>query len=263
MKPTLIIQSAMIKVAKTVMFGVFSVMALASCGGPKINTLWEAQCDSKPLRLEKGEKAKFSTVDTWAQLVWGDKAPISLDRGVLGYQLPYDPSVYGAAPFEKIDIEPRTYLSAQTRLNKLRTVIYIDPAHFSRDEFDTLVKCLKTHAAAISNANDSDASLQPFQIAGAVYGNHADFVETFTKNAKDYYEVDPDGSTGRIQLDAMGIKGMRSESVGGLSHVENQNRIRITDPKEASIAMLKQYKNPRGQSLPERFHIIEADKAPK
>ena len=263
MKPLSALQKNLGFIGRILTVGVLSILALASCGKPQTTTLWETQCDGKPLRLEKYERQKFSTVDSWGQFVWGDKPPIVLNLTALGNSLPHNESVYGAAPFHEIDLKPRTYLSGQTKLQKLRTVIYLDPAQFSRDEFEALVKCFQTHAAQISVANDADNRLQPFQIAGAVYGTHDSFVERFNRDAKDWYEVEPDGSTGRIQLDWGGDVGMRRESMGGLSNVNADGTIAITDPKEVSIAMLRQYKNQSGQALPERFQIVEANKAPK
>ena len=255
---------AIIRRAVWLVIGPLVVAALSACNSTNVTTLYQTQCAGKTLSLKKVEKKTFEMIYYSAQIVWGDKASIVLAIGAMSHSRPYEKSVYGKAPFHLFDVKPHTYKYFDNTLTKLQTVVYVDPQVYTPAEFETLANCLKMHSDDFSKAIDGEQNLQQFQIVGAVYGNHDDFVERFTKNAKDWYEVYPDGHVGRVQLDAAGIKGMRQESIGGISNVNPGRVIEITDAKEASIAMLKTYKNADGKALTERFHVVpEAKKANK
>ena len=106
---------------------------------------------------------------------------------------PYEKSVYGKAPFYFFDVKPHTYKYFDIMLTKLQTVVYVDPKIYTPAEFETLANCLKINSDDFSKAIDGEQNLQQFQIVGAVYGKHDDFIERFTKTPKDWYEVAPDG----------------------------------------------------------------------
>ena len=255
---------ALLRRAVWVVVGPLVVAAVAACNSTNATVLFQTQCAGKTLELQKIVKKNFDNINYSTQLVYGGKAPIILGINELSQSLPYEKAVYSKAPFHRFGFEPQTYEYYGSTLKKLQTVVYIDPKIFSRAEFEALSECLKAHSAKFSEVVGADDKLQQFQIVGTVYGNHVDFVERFTKNAKDWYEVEPDGGTGRTQLDALGIKGMRSESVGGISDVKPGRVIEITDAKEVSLQMLSAYKNADGKTLAERFHIVaEAKKEAK
>ena len=254
---------AIIRRAVWLVIGPLVVAGIAACNSTNVTTLVQMQCAGKTLKLQTVVRKTFENIYHSAQIVYGDKAPLVLDISAMGHKRPYDQIVYGKAPFHLFDLKPHTYQYAGNTLTKLQTVLYVDPKIYTQDEFETLADCLKTHSDDFSKAIDGEQNLQQFQIVGAVYGNHEDFVERFAKNAKDWYEVEPDGSTGRTQLDALGIKGMRQESIGGISNVKSGRSIEITDAKEASIAMLKAYKNADGKAFTERFHVVPETKKAK
>lgn len=254
---------ALLRRAAWVVVGPIVVAAVSACNSINATTLYQTQCDGKTLELQKVVKKTFETDYTSAHIVYADKAPIVLTTGAMSQSRPYEKAVYGKAPFHLFDFKPHTYEYFGSTLTKLQTVIYVDPKNFSREEFETLLNCLQMHSDDFSKAIDGDEKLQQFQIVGTVYGNHGDFIERFNKNAKDWYEVEPDGGTGRIQLDSMGMKGMRQESIGGISNVKPGRVIEITDPKEASLKMLSAYKNAAGKTLTERFHVVPETKNDK
>ena len=235
--------------------GLAAVAALASCSSRNLTTIYQAQIGGKTFLVQKLEKKSFSTIIWDTLITFNGKAPIVIDNVALSQSLPYEEGIYGKTPFHRIDDKPQKYLIDGKRYPKMRVVIYIDPKLYSRAEFDELVTVLKAHASLVSEAVEKDPNLTKYQIAGAVYGRVEDFVEIFTKNNKDRYEVRPDGDVARVQLDANGIKGMESRSIGGLSNVEAGRKIFITDAKEIPLKSLQSYKNPQGQSLPERFKI--------
>lgn len=251
---------ALIRRAVWLLMGPIVVAAISACNSTNVTTLYQTQCDGKTLVLQKVVKKTFENAYTSAQIVYAGKAPIVLDIGAMSNSLPYEKSVYGKAPFHLFDVKPHSYQYVGTTLRKLQTMVYVDPKIYSQEEFETLSGCLQMHSDDFSKAIDGEENLQQFQIVGAVYGNHEDFVERFTKNAKDWYEVAPDGDTWRTQLDSMGIKGMKSESIGGISNVKAGRVIEITDAKEASLKTLQAYKNADGKALTERFNIVPEPK---
>ena len=247
---------ALLRRAVWLVVGPLVVAGVAACNSTNATTLYQTQCAGKTLELQKVVKKTFETDYQFAHIIYDGKAPIVLDTGAMGNSRPYEKSVYGQAPFHLFDVKPHTYKSYDTMLTKLQTVVYVDPTVYTPAEFETLADCLQMHSDDFSKAIDGEQHLQQFQIVGAVYGKHSDFVERFEKNAKDWYEVAPDGGTSRTQLDALGIKGMKSESIGGISDVKPGRIIEIIDAKEASLQMLKAYKNAQGEALTESFHVV-------
>ena len=242
--------------------GSVALLALSACASPKITPLFEAQSEGKTLLVQKSEEQKWSTVNYATLLTFDRKAPLVLDTTATNQSLPYDDAVYGQTPFEKFDVKPQIYDSGGRNYPKLLVVLYVDPALYSAAEFGALARCLRTHGAAMSKAMESAQNLPKYQIVGMVFGRADDFVERFIRNPKDRFEVRADGTVTRIQNDAHGIKGMEQSSGGGLSNVEAKRVIRITDTKQISLKELENYKNPQGQSLPQRFEIkVEGAKA--
>ena len=233
-----------------------AVTTLASCSSQNLTTLYQAQCGGKNLLFQKVEKKTFEMTYHSSQIIFDGKAPLVLNNETISQSLPYRPDIYGKTPFHLLDAKPQTYNLQGVTYTKMRLVIYVNPALYSIAEFEELTQCLKTHAAAIAKAVSADKDLPKYQLAGLVYGKETDFVERFSKNSDDYYEVHPDGSVVRTQLNYQGIKGMKSESMGGLSDVEAGNIIRLTDAKEISIAALQNFKNQDGKSLPQRFKVL-------
>ena len=253
--------SKTLKFAALGLAGLVATAALAACGATKVTTLYQAQCGDKTLQFQKVSKHMFDTINYTPQTVFGDKAPIKMmEDGISG--MPYDAAIYGKAPFHLLDDKQQTYPHGSIVLKKQLTVIYVDPANYSRAEFDALHTCLKTHAAAITNAIGADKDFQPSQLAGMVYGRKADFTEVFKKNEKDFYEIKPDGVITRVELDADGIKGMKAFSGGGVSNLTASGEIFITDTTQTSLAALQQYQNADGESLPQRFKVSVETKKP-
>ena len=233
-----------------------AALALASCSSQKVTTLFEAQAEGKSLLVQKRAKNNFSDLQFATLLVFDGKAPIVLDNEAIGHSLPYEDSVYGKARFHRLDTRPQSYILGGRSTNKLRVVVYADPSVFSPSEFEDLTRALRAHGGAISEAVQRDENLPKFQLAGVVHGRAGDFVERFAKSPKDFYEVRADGDVTHVLHDALGMKGMEQRSAGGLSNVEPNRKIRITDARGISPGALKSYKNSQGQSLPERFNIV-------
>lgn len=248
-----------LKYAALGLAGLVTVAALTACGATSVTTLYRAQCGDQTLLFQKVTKKGFDIINYTPQIAFGDQAPIKMVQEHIS-GLPYDAAVYGQAPFHRLDDKQQTYQYGTHVLKKQRTVIYVDPAEYSRADFDALHLCLQAHAVAITNAIGADKDLQPSQLAGMVYGRETDFVEVFKKNEKDFYEVHPDGVVTRVEHDADGIKGMKSYSAGGLSNITPGGEILITDTKETSLTALQQYQDARGQSLPQRFTVKAEDK---
>lgn len=253
--------SKTLKFAAIGLAGLVATATLVACGATSVTTPYQAQCGGKTLQFQKVTKHKFDTIQDTPQIVFGDKAPIKMVQDEIS-GLPHDAAVYGKAPFHRLDDKQQTYPHGTYVLKKSLVVIYVDPANYSRTEFDALHVCLQAHAAAITKAIGADKDFQPSQLAGMVYGRETDFVEVFEKNAKDFYEVHPDGVVTHVEHDADGIKGMKSYSGGGLSNITPSGEILITDTKETSLAALQKYQDARGQSLPQRFTVKVETKRP-
>ena len=233
-----------------------AALALASCSSQKVTTLFEAQSEGKSLLVQKRAKTSFSDLQFATLVTFDGKAPIVLDNAAIGHSLPYEDGVYGQAAFHRLDTKPQSYILGGRSTGKLRVVVYADPSVFSAEEFEALARALKAHGGAIAKAVEGDENLPNFQLAGVVHGRAGDFLERFAKSPKDFYEVRADGDVTRVLHDALGMKGMEQRSAGGLSNVEPGRMIRITNASEISLAALKSYKNPQGQSLAERFNIV-------
>lgn len=253
--------SKTLKFAAIGLAGLVAVATLAACGATSVATLYQAQCGDKTLLFQKVTKKGFDIINYTPQIVFGDKAPMKMVQDEIS-GLPYDEAVFGKAPFHRLDDKQQTYPHGTYVLKKSLVVIYVDPATYSRAEFDALHACLQTHAAAITKAIGADKDFQPSQLAGMVYGRETDFVEVFKKTEKDFYEVHPDGVVTHVEHDADGIKDMTSYSAGGLSNITSSGDILITATKETSLAALQNYKDARGQSLPQRFKVKVEDKKP-
>ena len=222
------------------------LLTLLTGGCTTRTTLYKEDCNGEPLELRLITEKTFNNINYSQELRYNGKVVDVIDFIKLHSTAPYDPAVYGNSPWHYIDTTRRFYQPADVDqpLSKIPVMLYVDPAVWSRQDFERVYACLKQHHAAMHQIINTVHEFQAYQFGGIVYGREDAFVQTYAKTKNDHFEVSPDGSIGHTRIDPSG--GITGSANGVLNQKIEMpgHRIRI-DPAKLSMADVQTYRNTR------------------
>lgn len=225
---------------------------VASCTTKTV--IYTADCNGKVLTLQLVTEKKFSTIDYYHELLYGDKVVDVINYDHLSFKPPYKPAVYGNSPWHLIDTVRQTYQPAgfDAPVAKIPVMVHVDTTVLDPAEFERFYTCLKQHHKAMQTAMEKVPEFQDYQYGGIVYGNRESFERRYEKNKNDYFIVYPDGRTSHTLVESL----MTTTSSGGLSDVHMPGERVLVNTAQRPMAELKQYRNPRtNRSLNEDFQL--------
>lgn len=192
----------------------------------------------------------------WTTLRWGDLPPIAVDSESTSPGAPYSLDVYRGAPVAAADGATQAYSNAATfdRDAPVPVMLYLDPAKFSRGEFDQYAAFFESGWPQVADRIGLSQGYRQVAIVGLVHGRDADFVQRFERAgdaAGVRIEVWTDGSV-HYRTD-------RSISSSNLSAKVQMpgSRILLRGGGPFTMQDLQQYRDAAGRALTEVFEVVE------
>ena len=181
-------------------------------------TLFSADCNGHTLQLKLFSKQTFETEYNHHELTNDNEVVDVIDYGRLSSQAPYDPAVYGNAPWHYLDTTQQSYQPSGFvgPVEKISVMLFVDDTKWTPQQFEQLYACMKQLHKAMQESMMKEEKFQPYQFGGMVYGREANFVKKYAKTNNDYFEIYPDGRIIHTLTEFFGL-GMTTLSSNGLS----------------------------------------------
>ncbi len=232
-----------------------ALATLFGCTNKADLTLYQATCGGETLTLRAIDPGALQNHRLYTELTVGNRPPIRPQDKFTPHSLPYDTAIYGQSPWKLIDTTLGYSQHKPFHYPRDRVMLYLDPAVYSKTDFDAIYQCLSTHADALTQAMDIPTLGQDYQFAGLVLGNASDFTQRFTAG-KAYIDIFPDGT---IQYepnrpDPAPNGPVFYNFVGDTVQMPGR-RIVIRDPHRVIKTDWHQFRNATGQALDAVFSI--------
>lgn len=233
----------------------------AMCTTHTQKTLFTADCNGHPLALQLKSKQTFEMAYHHHELLYDGKVVDVIDYGRLSSRPPYDPAVYGNAPWHYLDTTRQSYQPKGFNgpLEKIPAMLFVDDKEWTPQEFEQIYACMQQHHKAMEESMMQEEKFQPYQFGGMVYGRQANFVETYAKTKNDYFEIYPDG---RIIHTLKESLGMTTSSSNGLSdRVLMPGKRILINTAQLPMDELNNYQNPKTDHPLNADFTVEVDTA--
>ncbi len=229
--------------------------ALFGCTGKPDMILYQATCGTEALTLRAIDPGALQNHRLYTELTIGNRPAIRPHDSFLPDRLPYDVDIYGQSPYVLIDTTLGYNQDREFRYPRDRVMLYLDPAVYSKADFDAIARCVKTHADAMVRAMDIIALTQNYQFAGIVLGNSADFTQRF-KDGNATIDILPDGTI-QHEPDSPNPRpdGPIYANLDGSTVQMPGRRIVIHDPYRVIKTDWHRLKNGAGQAFDDVFTI--------
>lgn len=167
--------------------------ALLGCTNKSDMVLYQATCGNETLTLRAVDPGALQNHRLYTELTVGNRPAIRPKDRFLPDMLPYDLAIYGQALYGLIDTTLGYSQHKQFKYPRDRVMIYLDPKLYSKEDFEIIFRCIRTHAQTVVRAMDIKTLGQNYQFAGVVLGNSTDFTQRFTAG-RATIDIFPDGT---------------------------------------------------------------------
>lgn len=209
------------------------------------------------LEVQTAERREPMSTKVWAILRWGDLPPIAIDSDSTSAGPPYSLSIYGSAPLAAADQATAAYQNAVVPFERsapVPVVLYLDPARFSRSQFDQYAAFFRDHWPQVAAGVRLSQGFRDVIVVGLVHGRDADFVRRFERaggGGPGRIAVWTDGS---IHLEVGG--GVRSTNLSRKVQMPGY-RILLQAGGELRMEELRSYLDASGAALTDVFEVVE------
>lgn len=149
---------------------------------PKESVLYETICDGQALHFSVKEKSHYATIQFWMEIKIGKLRTIKLTPDDAYNQTPYSFGLVTNYPHYLYDTALKQTKFGDIQINKRRMLLFIDPAKYSKQDFETINKCLSQQYTNIETAlyekfinTTNRAHFNYPQLAGILYASINDF----------------------------------------------------------------------------------------
>ena len=183
------------------------VSFFTSCSSTKETILYRGQCEGKEIVFSLNDKKQFAGTTSRMEIKIEGIPLLKIHRDdiFIGGGMPYDSTLLNQADYQLFntaqqDVRPD---SASEPVKISRYLLFIDPAKFTKREFDTINQCLNTHIQAMESALHKHYKLVEdhftyaqksgvaygrtdfnyVQLSGVVYGRADDMGQNYYRSA--------------------------------------------------------------------------------
>lgn len=240
---------------------ILCALLFGSCATTRLS--YETTCKGQPVKVYSREGKGFSTNSITYQVQLGNLTRVKIDAHSTDlYGPPYSDDIYKGVPHQYIH-NPITRQDTSPVGTPIagETMLYFDPARFSRKEYDAYANFFREMWPKINAEINNDYVYLRDQIIGTVYAKQDDFVQYFVGKEADgkayYFDIQPDGNIlyhmGKGPEESTGFQGS-----GLTEKVEMPGKIiRIVDTSLFNKTKLRGYKDKNGKSMEDYFTVLE------
>lgn len=232
-------------------------MLLSLVGCTNRERLFVGDVGGRRLQVQSVQRSNPMSTQVWVSLRWGDLPAIDIDHDSTSAGPPYSLSIYGSAPVAVADQAEAAYQNVFVPLERsvpVPVMLYLDPARFSRAQFDQYAAFFRDHWPQVAQGIRLDQGYRNVVVVGLVHGRDADFLRRFERAGG--------GGAGRLVVRTNGD--VHLERGTSLSSTNLSRKIQmpgfqvVLQPGgELTFEQLRGYRDASGNAFTDLFDVVE------